>query len=456
MTDENKHIDQLIQDKLLGYEEKPPAHIWTGVRPSVTMLWVKGGIAAAFILAATALAYYWLSTDVNEVETAIPQIQEVEIYDTQKGSEANVASTMDINNVQTVQKEQSQIPAYTIQESSVKRSKTTSVIAHKDNTKKRQVFETKSMQNNTATDASNTQYHQMIDNDIMPIKVVVNKEDVNTHKPIKEIIPLSLKGLLVKHNLKLPMVETLYPLQAGKDFKDIEKKSKKADQNRWAFGMEFSPEWTKLQESGTTIQSYGIDFSVCKYFNNFYLASGVGLSYSTDNGKYQVDYKKSEYQGSYQYVDSVSFEVNNDNVTPTYHTTRIDIYDTIDKVRISENQNKYLYINIPLYMGFEYSLGKRWQMDLYAGLRSGILVYKDIPNPKLEDNVFLVKSTYNNRKDFYLQGQIGIGLHYQLHKHWYLGFSPNISYYFTSPIANETKKPYALGLRFGIRYKWNR
>ncbi len=183
----------------------------------------------------------------------------------------------------------------------------------------------------------------------------------------------------------------------------------------------------------------------------------IGFSYSTDNGKYKVDYKKSEYKGSYQYVDSVDFEVdNNNNVIPIFYTTTREVYDTIDKVRISENKNKYFYINIPLYIGYEYALGKRWHANLYTGLRSGILVYKHIPDPDLEDNVFLVKSIYNDRKDFYLQGQVGIGIDYLLHKRWHLGLSPNMSYYFISPISNEDKKPYALGLRFGITYKWNK
>ncbi len=443
MTDENKHIDQLIQDKLLGYEEQPPAHIWAAVRPSAAMLWVKRGVVGAFILAATAVAY-WLFTDTDDVEIALRQ-QQTAVKHNVPPADAQIAYPTGVSNTPMEQTQDE------------------TAVNNKNYVQNRQVAETHTSINAATTEATTAVEYQQnkqatdIPDLITQAVAVLEKENVDNRMIINRLAPVLLSRVVVKRDVSLPLVTTLYALQAGKDFKDTESNAKATvNSHNWAFGVELSPEWTKLQESKTTITSYGIDLSVRKYFNRFYLASGVGLSYSTDNGKYQVDYKKSEYQGSYQYVDSVSFEVNDNNVTPIYHTTRIDVYDTIDKVHISENQNKYLYINIPLYTGFEYNLGKRWQTDLYAGLRSGILVYKNIPDPKLEDNVFLVKSTYNDRKDFYLQGQIGVGLHYQLHKHWYLGLSPNMSYYFTSPIANETKKPYALGLRFGIRYKWNK
>ncbi len=463
MTDENKHIDQLIQDKLLGYEEQPPAHIWAAVRPSAAMLWVKRGVVGAFILAATAVAY-WLFTDTDDVEMAVRQQQTAVEHNVPPAEAQTLTSAIDINNEDNTPIGQFQNSEHISPALSVEQPQAATVAEYKSDAQHRRLVEANNSINaNATTEATTAVAYQQnkqatdIPDLITQAVAVFETETVSNRMLISGLTPLSVRGLAVKRDLSLPLVATLYALQAGKDFKETASNAKiAANSNNWAFGVELSPEWTRLQESKTTITSYGIDFSVRKYFNNFYLASGVGLSYSTDNGKYQVDYKKSEYKGSYQYVDSVSFEVNDDNVTPIYHTTRIDVYDTIDKVRISENKNKYLYINIPLYMGFEYSLGKRWQTDLYAGLRSGILVYKNIPDPKLEDNVFLVKSTYNDRKDFYLQGQIGVGLHYQLHKHWYLGLSPNMSYYFTSPIGNETKKPYALGLRFGIRYKWHR
>ncbi len=457
MTDKGKHIDQLIQDKLLEYQEQPPAHIWSALQPNTTMLWIKRGVAAVFMLAAAMAAYFWFVQKGNidkptsqNITKNILSSPDTDIT-TQK---PNTNNTFEHSTNNTKVDKTNEKTTYKHLEN--KPNKVPKTYSQKDNYSTKnmptyaEVMKAITLQKNRL---GNTSYNIIKNNS----NSIENK--LKNRWVIEKLDCIVLSCLPNIYAINLPQPnKLLYALQAGKDFKDIDKqKSTKTFDNNWAFGLELSPEWTKLQESHTTMQSYGIDFFAHKYFNQWYLASGIGFSYSTDNGKYEVDYKKSEYKGSYQYVDSVDFEIdNNNNVTPIFYTTRIDVYDTIDKVHISENKNKYFYINIPLYIGYEYALGKRWHANIYTGLRSGILVHKNIPNPDLEDNVFLVKNIYNDRKDFYLQGQMGIGLDYQLHKRWYLGLSPNMSYYFISPIGNEDKKPYALGLRFGIKYKWNK
>lgn len=428
-----KHIDQLWQDKLHGYREQPPAHIWAAVRTphQAAVLLKRVGIAAAVVVA-SALAYWWLQGD-----DKAPENQQQPYVREHNTSQKQMAKANKVGSTTVYQPQLAKVST------NLQRVKQPTPIA-----KSEAIYD--------ATEAipySNS-------NSTSKAAFKVDSKKV-TRLPISPMASLPMQTIALDE-LRYPphRQHNGSPMQAGIDFTDNTRKEAlnqlKKHHNKWAFGAGFSPEWTMLQESQTQIKSYGIEAYAHRYFNNMYLASGLGLSYSTDDGKYQVEYKQAKFKGSYQYVDWVEFELDGNDVIPTYHTHRIDVYDTIDKLRVSENKNQYYYLNIPLYLGYEYAMGTRWQTNVYTGLRSGILLYKHIPNPNLEDNVFLVKTIYNDRSAFYLQAQFGISIDYQLHKHWYFDVSPNMSYYLKSPITHEDKKPYAFALRFGIKYVWQK
>ncbi len=238
MTDKNKHIDQLIQDKLLGYQEQPPAHIWKALQPNTTVLWIKRGVAALFMLAITVAAYFWF---------------------TQKDGDAKLLSSQNVikNTSSITNTDITSQDAHTKKTPIKSASTTEKVAAHKrqsthSNTAKPFAKTNTSLANDIATQAN-----QKLESKGLDEKTYRPHRNTNTKNHNRQIITalrcIVLKYLPYVYPMELPQPNKLLcALQAGKDFKDTDKPQKiKTFDNKWALGLELSPEWTKLQESHT-------------------------------------------------------------------------------------------------------------------------------------------------------------------------------------------------------------
>ncbi|MCK5775868.1 MAG: outer membrane beta-barrel protein, partial [Bacteroidales bacterium] len=187
-----------------------------------------------------------------------------------------------------------------------------------------------------------------------------------------------------------------------------------------------------------------------------FIESGLGIAMSKDNGDYNVEYQEAIFKGAYEDVYEVTFETIDGIVIPTYHTKSVNVYDTIDKVTVEEVKNTYVYLNIPLNVGYAVKLGDKFDLYAKTGLNAGIKVYEDIPTPTISgENVNIKRLTplYHTRTDWNLQAQINIGLDYHITNKFLFGIEPNARYYIKSLVENnDAGNPYGFGVKLGFKY----
>lgn len=230
-----------------------------------------------------------------------------------------------------------------------------------------------------------------------------------------------------------------------------------------SLGAYFTPEVifypSDASDADVNKNAYTVGLGLNLNYNGFVIESGLGVNFSEDNGNYEIDYE--EYLGSYEDLLSITFDTTGPTVTPIFHTTTVDVYDSLKKVSISQTKNNYTYLQIPLFFGFVKN-NRRISYSLKGGPIMSFMINKNIPEVVLpEDKIKIIKIDKNipTRINTNWQFAINIGFAYKLSDHLNISIEPTFRYYLRSVYNNDnniitTKHPYSLGVRTGLIYKF--
>lgn len=435
-VNKHKNLDQVFQDKLQNIEVAPPAHIWEGIQASGInksnswRWWAMAGIITAILGTAS---YFYFSTNSPNSEQSLSK-QNIETVDHQTlESTIQEATSSEINDIsedteqEIVEELQRSFPIEKQVEEQITQVPITS----------------ENVNDNSSTDdeATNLDSEEFI-------KTTFDGETIN-----------SLDALVnIDNSNDLPTnINSEKAAKAGFDFFDDDAMDKVMrghnEFKRWELGIEFSPEWVTIPENDNNIESYGIDLSARYHFSKWFVESGIGAAISKDDGIYGVDYIETQFKGSYHDVYNVTFDTTDGEITPTYHTKLINVYDSIDKYTVTENKNTYGYINIPLNVGYNTQLGEKFAFYVKTGLIGSFRIYKDIPAPKVNGTLVKYTPLYHQRTDWHLQAQLNAGVHYYITEKFLFGVEPNIRYYLKSLVeTNNGGNPYGFGVKIGFKY----
>ncbi|OYT15874.1 MAG: hypothetical protein B7C24_10760 [Bacteroidetes bacterium 4572_77] len=159
------------------------------------------------------------------------------------------------------------------------------------------------------------------------------------------------------------------------------------------------------------------------------------------------------FKGSYADVYEVTFDTINGEIMPTYHTKEVNVYDTVDKVAVSQNKNAYVYLNIPISFGYGGQLGKKFSYYAKMGINNSFRIYQDIPEPQLEGNIVKQEAVYHKRTSWNMQAQMNVGINYHISPQFLFGLEPNARYYVKSLVEdNKAGNPYGFGFKVGFKY----
>jgi len=205
-------------------------------------------------------------------------------------------------------------------------------------------------------------------------------------------------------------------------------------------------------------RNFNFGLSLSYHKNDFFIRSGLGISIARDEGKYQVEYKRLEYLGSYEEVYHVSFDSTESGIVPIFYTKTVNVYDSVEHVAISKTKNTYTYLQIPLLIGYQFEK-KHLTWSFMAGPSVSFLISKNIPDPEIPNNVGIIGIDRNiaQRIETNWQMVAGIGLNYRLNHRLEFAVEPTIRYYLNSSYNREiitTKHPVAFGLRAGLLFKF--
>ncbi len=236
----------------------------------------------------------------------------------------------------------------------------------------------------------------------------------------------------------------------------------------WSIGGYFSKDFifnSASSESGTK-NSYSFDLAVNYKYHNYSIQTGLGLDYSDDNWDYLIKYKRNEYLGSYECVDSIWFSPYFDTITnsiimvPNYVTSSESVYDSINHSFSKQSENHYYYLHVPLVLGYKFYEANKLSMSINGGAMLSILIVKNEPTIGYYDEGIRVTSIDDmklTRIKTNWQLLLGVNIEYQLLNKLSIAVEPSLKYYVKS-IYNtnniNSKNPYSVGLGVGLIYNF--
>lgn len=226
---------------------------------------------------------------------------------------------------------------------------------------------------------------------------------------------------------------------------------------QWTLGVYLTPEVVFYPQDNTPNQSaYHVDLSAAMNFSDYFIESGIGFNFSTDDGAYKYDYEK--YIGTYDDVYLVTFDSTQNGIIPTYHTQPVDVYDSIREV-YEPTKNRYTYLEIPVLFGLRKQVN-RLSWFVKGGPAFGLLIHEKKGNPGQtdKDRFTMIENEQPKRLNAYWELMLSAGINYRISKHFSLAFEPVFRYYMQSGYDRayiKSRHPYAVGVRAGVLYNFN-
>lgn len=444
----NKHkdLDQIFREQLHDYEVAPPASVWAGVQAEAlntsagkASQWRWWAAAALLGLLMTTAGYFYFGED--EADLTPQNIENVQL---EESPQILPESPIENSGLET---------EAAVVENEIKEAQIIASMEEESPIEERiDIVIEESVQENIIIEEK-----KILETDT---EVLVDKEQETLAEEMKSITQENI-DLKAENSSELDNpVKSESPSKAGYDFFDddvIDEITKGHLYDKyWKLGIEFSPEWITIPDNDNNIQSYGLDLSAKYHFSNWFVESGLGVAFSKDDGVYNVDYQEALFKGSYQDVYDVTFDTSSGIPVPTYYTKLVDVYDTIDHVIITENKNSYVYLNIPLNIGYTKALSEKFTFYAKTGLIASFKVYENIPTPTVtgtNTTIVAITPLYHQRTSWHLQAQLNVGIDYYITEKFLFGVEPNARYFVKSLVDPNTKgNPYGFGVKLGFKY----
>ncbi|MCD4773475.1 MAG: hypothetical protein K8R41_08860 [Bacteroidales bacterium] len=224
----------------------------------------------------------------------------------------------------------------------------------------------------------------------------------------------------------------------------------------FTFGAFFNPEMVFYPSDDIPNKTnLNLDLSISYNFSKLFFQSGLGIGLAEDDGNYNIDFERYEFLGSYEDVYNVTFDSTEQGVIPTFHTHTVDVYDSIRHIQISQTQNSYTYLQIPVFVGYKINSNK-FSYSLKGGPSLSLLVFEKIPEailPSGNISVININETNPGRIKTYWYFMLSAGIEYKLNNKISVAFEPTFRYYMKSAYERNyftTKHPFSIGFRTGV------
>ncbi len=447
MDNNVKHIDEILRDKFEDFSPTPPKHIWAGIEMGLTTKPIIPFYKKKVVIATTALIFLAIITSFV------------------------IINPMSFNNY-----ESNSLQNTIIDENEL--LLTDSKVDFPENEEAKEVFSDDNIGELVAT--NNLIIEQPEENNQVT-NIVVDAFDipVTQHEKSSEIKAL----VLVQNNNEtvsdhqvgvIKMKQSVFVCPELYNFSYIPEKSnfqqsfsgltpskpEKISTSHWKVGSYISPELSLSElDSVQILNSYTLSVEPTYFINDhWFFRFGVGFSYVRDRGFAKLDYITNDYIGSYDDVYDITFDTIAGQVTPTYHTKSVEIWDSIHHVTISNVTNKYVYLQLPALFGY-YSKKSSSHIGWYVmggpvfNIKTGSWIDNPIP-PANDADVISLQNNLPTRANTYFQLWLGAGIEYEVNSKISIAVEPGYRYYFRSiydsPYGATSSS--GLTLRVGLIY----
>lgn len=470
----DNNIDELFRDKLLNYEQEPPAYLLENILSGVAdarrkrklVFWRVAGVAAALALAFVA---GWQLNNRNDQE----MIQTVNV-----GQPSTPEKSSETKN-----QSERVMPAGEI-------TPVTSSLASKEaiSTTRNNQFKSIDRSSKSGAIALASESIQVATNGesllLKPMKslyrlieseseISISLQEKKGRDNSSELIQKSIDQQIMEQNKQLILAE-----------------NKSMEKARWLVGAQVSPEYNVSRSSHS--QAYASNMLNSSSSNPVDLGGGLSVEYKV--GKRWSVQSGVYYSGMGQKSGNSSYSPGRDYLFASadrgsaYFNTNVSIDASTNKMMMNSTagviefsgvpagivlganlEDKSLasavvvsdarfvqnfeYIEIPLYLRYTI-LDSRFAVEMLGGFSSNVLVgnntYMESSNGKSR-----IGST-KDMESLNYSGTLGLGFKYGLSKRIFLNMEPRIKYYLNSLNSNSsvTYKPYTIGVFTGLSYEF--
>ncbi|NQT77577.1 MAG: outer membrane beta-barrel protein, partial [Bacteroidetes bacterium] len=244
---------------------------------------------------------------------------------------------------------------------------------------------------------------------------------------------------------------------SGKPFFDLNIRDNYVKKAELMFGAGFTPA-VNIYPDGQNRNDYSLELVAAYEKSRFIIESGIGANYTSESAKYQVNYSSYDSVGYYIGVSSFSIAPGNPD-SVIFETSLKSVYDSIAHYQITENTNKFVYLQIPLRIGYRIIEANRFSIDLKAGVLLSLQVYRDVPEVPYQgsdaEQIEVIRQ-YPDRLKTTWQYTASLGFNYQINRQTRFSLEPVYRQYINSVYstgsAYPARSPYSFGIRGGIYF----
>lgn len=323
---------------------------------------------------------------------------------------------------------------------------------------------------NTKTDSSGARQDVIaydekssaINTDILLSEGIPGNNEISAELPVQTNIPNetgSIESEPANINTTEAEAETDNPSTANA--KNKEKKVKQGHRfMNQTLSLHYRPEivWNVI-DNEKLIHNFGAEWQTRLFSGNYLLGTGLGASLT--RGYYEYAIKYNEFLGNYQQLDSITFNWNprEFSMETTVHTSEETVFDTVIKVNTARVYRDFIYLQIPLTMGYDivnkprYSLGIR-----FAPILSVLLSKKpvDFRYEAGNDRIVQINRITPDRVRTNWQLNAGINYSRRLTNTFWMELEPRFTYYFNSVYekSDNSSSPMGASIRVAVGIKY--
>lgn len=448
MTNHNDHIDRIIREKFDSFEPTPPPRVWQGVLSGMETQqrakanWIKrtSVLAAAFLL--ILLTWIFLIPEKKTIFESKDTVENTSIEAPENPTHEPATSNDLI--AKESQPSINQKPVVIQPEKTVGPSQSKNEIVVGNNPA---AFEESENPDPIGNDTEN-QINDLENRVFLGISYLnfrgLNQVNQTMYEPF-------FYSFHQSQNVEKGGDKNLGPVKNTLTIKP----------RKWSSFVGVSPEFVITTfDSVTLLNTYSINYEPIFHLNkSFFLRFGFGVSYAQDRGFAKLDYISNDLMGTYHDVYDVTFDSINGQVVPTYYTKTVEVWDSIRHLVISEVTNRYIYVQVPLLLGyFHQGNHSSFNWYLYGGPAMNIQVGKfiDKPHPAEKDvEIINLQNKLPVRNNTYFQLWLGAGIEYKLSNQFSMAIEPGYRYYihsiYNKPGYNKPLSAFTLRLGAIIR-----
>jgi hypothetical protein len=227
--------------------------------------------------------------------------------------------------------------------------------------------------------------------------------------------------------------------------------------NKYGVGLTYSP--TSVNTSVNTVSRHDINLSFVYQNFNFIADLGVGVGLSSEDAVYEMKYKRYEFVKMQFVTDSLSYKYDSasHSYVPVPYGHQEKVFDDVKYSYSAEAVTSYTYLNIPFNFGYQKDM-KHFSVFAKLGINYSLIISKEVKGLLELDNQstltsidYPVRTRYSNSISYLMS----VGGEMKLTESFALSGELLGSYYQNPFYEGVDKRPYALGMRFGLTYYFN-